>query len=460
MAQKLTYERRHRLLRDYNDKGNLFSHMTIEQLAETDYQLDVLEPATPGQTRFDTTNAGLYLRNKAANAPPLRSYILSDDEGHEAVITKERRYWLWRARTCLVAKQSPDEIQQVRDGWYRHQRLLEGPLITSKAQVDWTTVANAHAYDPTSLAYIIKVTGDIQRVVDKYEDIYRLLGDEFPTAHGVFAIRMLMGEYQNAAIFYADAAACQACRSSDIAKIGHPRRFEDGKYTDLAMPCGRPAILDTDPEKYVATDCCHNCLSDGHLCDRDHRGQDTEQLEADVYHLVSFASTEVDLTVCQAMVRNVLCLLNHQGGFEMSVLPPVIVRKTRQTGAQWAETSGSDWIVKHDIASASLVDKPAPTLAHHDDDSAVTGTDVEPTSTTTVGSPQAQKEEGAVDTTSTTQLTKKIPTHVNASDRLNHLSIASGSVFAPTSSGAGTESAASPLSTASVPKKRKLELSQ
>jgi len=455
-----SYDMEIRLLWYCNDKGNLFSHITIEELAETDHQLAVLEPATPGQTRFDTTNAGLYLRNKAVNAPPLRNYILSAREGHETVITKEGRYWLWRARTCPAAEQFPDETQQVRDGWYRHQRLLEGPPITSKAQVDWTTVENAHAYDPTSLAYIIMVSGDIQRVVDKYEDIYRLLGDEFPTAHGVFAIRMLMEGYEDAAIFYADTAACQACRSFDSAKIGQPRRFKDGKYSDLAMPCGRQAILDTDPMKYVATECCHNCLSDGRLCDRDHRGQDTEQVKADVYHLVSFASTEVDLTVCQAMVRNVLCLLNHQGGFEMSILPPVILRKTRQTGEEWTETSGGDWIVKQDMALASLVDKRAPTLAHSDRDSAVTGTDVEPTSTTTVGSPQAPKEEGAVDTTSTTQLSKKIPSQVNASDRLNHFSIASGSVFAPTSSGARTESAASPLLTASVPKKRKSEMSQ
>jgi len=285
MAQRTLIDNGHPSLPDYNDKGKRFSHMTIEELVESDYQICVLEPAAPGQTRFGTTNPGLYLRDKGANRPMLRDYILSIDEMKETgvcgAIAKERRYWFWRAQSSFLAKESPEELQGVRDGWFRHQSLLEGPRLTSKQQVDYPTIIKAHAYDPTALAYILKVHRDISCTLLGKQDIHAVLGGDFPTKPEVSAIHSLMCGWKPT-IFHHDGGACESCRSTDFANIGQQRGVRNGKYDTMVLPCGRNAHLDEDSSKNHCIGSCLNCIARGQICDRIHAPHDVHQTLRDI----------------------------------------------------------------------------------------------------------------------------------------------------------------------------------
>jgi len=285
MAQRTIIDNEDPLLPDYNDKGKRFSHMTIEELVESDYQICVLEPATPGQTRFGTTNPGLYLRDRGAKRPMLRDYILSFDEiketGIRGAIAKERRYWYWRAKSCFLAKESPEEVQRVRDGWFRHQSLLEGPRITSKEQVDYATIIKAHAYDPTALVYILKVHRDISCTLLGKQDIHAALGEDFPTKLEVSAIHSLMCGWKPT-IFHHDGGTCESCRSTDLANTGQPRRVQNTKYDAMTLPCGRHAHLDEESDKSHCLGSCFNCVARGRICDKIHPPHNVHQTLRDI----------------------------------------------------------------------------------------------------------------------------------------------------------------------------------
>jgi hypothetical protein len=117
--------------------------MTIEELAISDIPLCVLQASTDGENTacYQVSNPGFYLRIKEQNGTMFKQFVISPDEldtewGMDGVIAKERRYWFWRSKTAIDDAESPEKIQLVRDGWARHQRLLEGPPVTPKAQVD------------------------------------------------------------------------------------------------------------------------------------------------------------------------------------------------------------------------------------------------------------------------------------------------------------------------------------
>ena len=224
--------------------------MTIEQLAQSGLEI-LRKPKQAGreQAHFPTTNPGFYLRTRAEYGNRPTDFILSPDEleenGLEGMIAKERRCWFRQATRLLqpaggTGPTDPPQVRLLRDAWARHQRLLEGPPITSKEQVDFPALLSIKHFDPTSLAYALKVHHDISNVLGTEilpatEDLHDYLGKEFPNAAEVQSLKAVMC-WDAPALFFAEDRPCDEKELAQVlARLGHASVGFEGS---LGLPCG------------------------------------------------------------------------------------------------------------------------------------------------------------------------------------------------------------------------------
>lgn len=243
------------VLADCDKRGRRFSHMTIEQLAQSGLEI-FCDPRQAGreQVRFETTNPGYYLRTRAERGDMPTDFILSSDELHEkgleGLIAKERRCWFRKATRLLqpaggTGPTDPRQVRLLRDAWARHQRLLEGPPITSKEQVEFPALLGIKHFDPTSLAYALKVHHDISNVpgteiLPATEDLHDHLGNKFPSAAEVQNMKAVMC-WDAPALFFAEDQPCDEKELVRVlARLGHASVGLEGS---LGLPCG--VVADT-----------------------------------------------------------------------------------------------------------------------------------------------------------------------------------------------------------------------
>jgi hypothetical protein len=224
--------------------------MTIEELASSDMPLCEPQIADDRQSRFQTTNPGFYLRTRAERGDMPKDFISSLDElyekGLEGVVAKERRYWFRQAKRLLIlaGPTDPRQVRILRDAWARHQRLLEGPPITSRGQVDFPALLGIKHFDPTSIAYALKVHHEIENVLrtdvlPTKDNLHDYLGNRFPTMAEIRRLKMVMC-WDGPAIFFAEDYPCD---DKHLARV--LTQLDDTMITSegtSGLPCGVIAV--------------------------------------------------------------------------------------------------------------------------------------------------------------------------------------------------------------------------
>jgi hypothetical protein len=276
--------------------------------------MPLFEPrrADVGQPRFHTTNPGFYLRTRAERGDMLGSFVLSvdefDEEGLEGMIVKERRYW-YRQSTCLLGEfgsKDPRQIRLLRNAWARHQRLLEGPPITSREQVDFQALLGIKHFDPTSLAYALKVYHEIDgvlgtEILPATQAVHEYLGTQFPTLVEIRRIKAVMC-WDAPVIFFSEDHPCDEKELVRLlAKMDTPAIALEGIS---GLPCGvtadsadlRHRWLGARKDEWKSHDnTCFACPGQ--------KSSSPQRLQPQTDAIFQMALDEDDILQCKTLVR-------------------------------------------------------------------------------------------------------------------------------------------------------------
>lgn len=127
------------------------------------------------------------------------------DKGWEAVLNNCRQFLAMMAYVAAGDPEGSPTRERMEELWSQHQRLLEGPEIDSKDDVDMAVVRDCGAHDPLTLVYVLKVREDLVR---NGVDPHKI--PNFPSKNAINAIKVALG-FQGPTLLYEEDERCSAC---------------------------------------------------------------------------------------------------------------------------------------------------------------------------------------------------------------------------------------------------------
>ena len=216
---------------------------------------------------------------------PQPQYCLSGDEykesGWKGVYAKERRRFVYLAQKIYAPGSGYNErqIKEYEESWQEHLTRLLAPAIKDESDIDQDYLALASTRNPTSLAWVIKISLELDKLVkaDKFtgsQQAYVGVADKkarkriFPSANTLKAIKSTMC-FSLPDVYHLGLKACERCRV-DIRDKGGLYGFQGkrkiGKMGSwvLNLPCAQRMCLVKglgSSEKVVGTGNCFHCAS-------------------------------------------------------------------------------------------------------------------------------------------------------------------------------------------------------
>jgi len=217
-----------------------------------------------GPTHTVVLNPGFaiaeLIRCEREGERPQPQYCLSGDEykqsGWKGVYAKARRRFVYLAQKIYAPNSGYDEqqIRQYEESWHEHLTRLLAPAIKTKSDVDQDYLARVSTRNPTSLAWVIKISLELDKLVkaDKFtgsQQTYVGVADKkarkriFPSANTLIAIKSTMC-FSLPDVYHLGLKGCERCTIDIRGKGGlygfwGKRKIGKTGFWVLTLPCAQ-----------------------------------------------------------------------------------------------------------------------------------------------------------------------------------------------------------------------------